>query len=179
MLGTVIPLLEVALDGALLKFLLDEVHDPLCHDVFERINNDESRHLAVDFHVLGMLGAQSEGNSTWEPALDLFKPGVLASVPIGLPLFTKMRDNLIRMGLDPERLEASIERFGQLAAREPAATNNPSYRRLRYATPRLFEEDHWINALAQVLMAITDRIPTGALGKPPSWIDQLTHEPVA
>jgi hypothetical protein len=51
-LGSVIPLLEVALDGALVKFLLDEVHDPLCHDVFERINSDESRHLAVDFHVL-------------------------------------------------------------------------------------------------------------------------------
>ena len=43
LLGTVIPMLEVALDGALLKFLLDEVHDPVCHQVFEKINNDESR----------------------------------------------------------------------------------------------------------------------------------------
>src|SRR6476661_1443083 len=42
-LGTVIPMLEVALDGALLKFLLEEVHDPVCHQVFEEINNDESR----------------------------------------------------------------------------------------------------------------------------------------
>src|SRR5579875_2627790 len=39
-LGTVIPMLEVALDGALLKFLLDEVDDPVCHQVFEKINND-------------------------------------------------------------------------------------------------------------------------------------------
>ncbi len=37
-------MLEVALDGALLKFLLDEVDDPVCHQVFEKINNDESRH---------------------------------------------------------------------------------------------------------------------------------------
>ena len=51
-LGTVIPMLEVALDGALLKFLLDEVDDPVCHQVFEKINNDESRHIAVDFEVL-------------------------------------------------------------------------------------------------------------------------------
>ena len=56
LLGTVIPMLEVALDGALLKFLLDEVDDPVCHQVFEKINNDESRHLAVDFEVLDMIG---------------------------------------------------------------------------------------------------------------------------
>ncbi len=56
MLGTVIPMLEVALDGALLKFLLEEVNDPVCHQVFEKINNDESRHLAVDFEVLDMIG---------------------------------------------------------------------------------------------------------------------------
>ncbi len=55
-LGTVIPMLEVALDGALLKFLLEEVHDPVCHQVFEKINNDESRHIAVDFDVLNMIG---------------------------------------------------------------------------------------------------------------------------
>lgn len=55
-LGTVIPMLEVALDGALLKFLLDEVDDPVCHQVFEKINNDESRHIAVDFEVLEMIG---------------------------------------------------------------------------------------------------------------------------
>ena len=55
-LGTVIPMLEVALDGALLKFLLEEVHDPVCHQVFEKINNDESRHIAVDFEVLDMIG---------------------------------------------------------------------------------------------------------------------------
>ena len=55
-LGTVIPMLEVALDGALLKFLLDTVDDPVCHQVFEKINNDESRHIAVDFEVLNMIG---------------------------------------------------------------------------------------------------------------------------
>ena len=178
-LGTVIPLLEVALDGALLKFLLDEVHDPLCHAVFERINNDESRHLAVDFHVLGVLGAKSEGVTTWDVILDLLNPGVLTGAPVGLPLLTKMRDNLVEMGLAPEKLDAAVDRFGQLASREPGAANNPSYRRLTYATRRLFDDDHWISALAKVLVALTDRIPPGALGKPPSWIDQLTYEPVA
>jgi hypothetical protein len=31
LLGTVIPMLEAALDGALLRFLIDEVDDPVCH----------------------------------------------------------------------------------------------------------------------------------------------------
>lgn len=57
-LSAVIPLLEVALDGALLKFLLDEVTDPLCHAVFERVNNDESRHLAVGFEVMDRVGSR-------------------------------------------------------------------------------------------------------------------------
>jgi hypothetical protein len=45
-LGSAIPMLEVALDGALLKFLTEEVPDPLCQVVFDKVNNDESRHLA-------------------------------------------------------------------------------------------------------------------------------------
>ena len=60
-LGTGIPMLESALDGALLKFLLDEVDDPVCHQVFEKINNDESRHIAVDFEVLNMIGHAKSG----------------------------------------------------------------------------------------------------------------------
>lgn len=57
-LGTVIPSLECALDGALVKFLLDEVRDPLCHEVFRHINSDESRHLAVGFQVLSSNSAR-------------------------------------------------------------------------------------------------------------------------
>ena len=46
-LGSVIPMLEVALDGALCTFLLEQVADPVCHDAFKRINDDESRHLGA------------------------------------------------------------------------------------------------------------------------------------
>lgn len=45
-LGAVIPMLEVALDGALCTFLLETVDDPVCHQAFELINGDEARHLA-------------------------------------------------------------------------------------------------------------------------------------
>lgn len=178
-LGSVIPLLEVALDGALLKFLLDEVHDPLCHEVFERINNDESRHLAVDFHVLELLGQGDQPDPRRAAVRALTNPGVLTSIPIAIPLFTKMRNNLVAMGLDETRLYAAIERYGQLASRNDSATNNHSYRVLRHFSGDVIDEDSWLTALAEVLVGITDAIPRAALGRPPSWIASLTHEPVA
>ena len=55
-LGTVVPMLEIALDGALCTFLLETVKDPVCHQAFEKINDDESRHLGVGFSVMEMQG---------------------------------------------------------------------------------------------------------------------------
>lgn len=37
------PMLEVALDGALCTFLLHTVDNPVCHQAFELINCDEAR----------------------------------------------------------------------------------------------------------------------------------------
>lgn len=178
-LGSVIPLLEVALDGALLKFLLDEVSDPLCHEVFERINNDESRHLAVDFDVLGQLGGGSSEDTVRTLLRSLRNPGVLTSIPIAIPLFAKMRNNLVEMGLDESRLYASIERYGQLAARDGDAAENPTFRLLRNYGELVVDEDSWIQQLTALLITITDRIPKRALGPPPTWTRELTYEPVA
>ncbi|MGI8792109.1 MAG: ferritin-like domain-containing protein, partial [Acidimicrobiales bacterium] len=178
-LGSVIPLLEVALDGALLKFLLEQVHDPLCHEVFERINNDESRHLAVDFHVLGLLGEQSSEHTLTSIAKGLTNPGVLTALPIAIPLFTKIRNSLVEMGLDESRLYESIERYGQLAARNGDATRNPSFRVLRRYGDLVVDEDSWLQPLSAVLVAISDSLPKRALGRPPSWTKELTYEPVA
>lgn len=178
-LGSVIPLLEVALDGALLKFLLDEVSDPLCHEVFDRINNDESRHLAVDFHVLGQLGGGTSQDQIRTVLRSLSNPGVLTSIPIAIPLFAKMRDNLVEMGLDESRLYASIERYGQLAERDGDAARNPTFRVLRHYGDLVVDADSWIQQLTTLLITITDRIPKQALGPPPSWTRELTYEPVA
>jgi hypothetical protein len=178
-LGSVIPLLEVALDGALLKFLLDEVHDPLCHAVFERINNDESRHLAVDFHVLAMLGERAGDASALRLLRSLANPGVLTGVPIALPLLTKMRNNLVEVGLGEERLHAAVERFGQLAGRDGRANQNRSYGVLHHYSDAIVDDTSWIHALSEVLVTLTDSIPSRALGRPPSWVSELTHEPVA
>ncbi|MBK6519303.1 MAG: ferritin-like domain-containing protein [Polyangiaceae bacterium] len=43
---------ELLLDIALLRSIDDYVDDPVCHDVMKLINRDESRHVAVDYHMV-------------------------------------------------------------------------------------------------------------------------------
>src|SRR5712672_3230950 len=103
-LGTVIPMLEVALDGALLKFLLDEVDDPVCHQVFEKINNDESRHIAVDFEVLNMIGSAKARRLAIEFIGNVASPGLIIGALMYAPLLNRVRNELGAMGMEPERL---------------------------------------------------------------------------
>src|SRR6266568_106925 len=93
-LGTVIPMLEVALDGALLKFLLDEVDDPVCHQVFEKINNDESRHIAVDFEVLDMIGHASARRLAIEFVGNIASPAVIIGALMYAPLLNRIRKEI-------------------------------------------------------------------------------------
>ena len=43
---------ELILDVALLRSLNDYVDDPMSHQAMELINRDESRHIAIDFHMV-------------------------------------------------------------------------------------------------------------------------------
>ena len=43
---------EILLDVALLRSLNDFVDDDMSHQAMDRINRDESRHIAVDFHMV-------------------------------------------------------------------------------------------------------------------------------
>ena len=98
-LGSVIPMLEVTLDGALCKFLLDEVKDPVCHEVFKKINADEARHLGVDFHVLEMMGHGPMYRLALESIATAINPKLLLGVAVYFPLLNRMRDNIVNMGL--------------------------------------------------------------------------------
>src|SRR5258708_4734911 len=98
-LGTVIPMLDVALDGALLKFLLDEVDDPGCHQVFEKINNDESRHLGGDFEVLDMIGHAKIRRLLIDFVGHNATPGLIIGALIGPPLINTIPNEISSMGM--------------------------------------------------------------------------------
>ena len=176
-LGTVIPMLEVALDGALIKFLLDEVNDPLCHEVFERINNDESRHLAVDFHVLEMLGERHVPQPRLAALANSFRPSRLAGAIIAIPLFSRISQNVKAMGLDGARLYSSLSRFNAIGDRNPLVGRNPVYRAMAKRTKAVVKNGPEYEWLAEGMVTLSEYYPRFLLRPVPAWINQLTHEP--
>jgi rubrerythrin len=178
-LGTVIPMLEVALDGALLKFLLEEVHDPVCHQVFEKINNDESRHLAVDFEVLDMIGNAKARKLAIDFIGSVASPGLIIGTIMYVPLLNRVRNEIVAMGLRPERLYKAVQRFSTLGERGQHTRRVPTYRVLRRHAGWVTNPHHPYHVLANSMVWLSDRYPKPLLSPIPSWFKELTHEPAA
>jgi hypothetical protein len=178
-LGTVIPMLEVALDGALLKFLLEEVHDPVCHQVFEKINNDESRHLAVDFEVLDMIGNATARKLAIDFVGSVASPGLIIGTIMYVPLLNRVRNEIVAMGLRPERLYKAVQRFSTLGERGRHTRRVPTYRALKRHAGWVTNPRHPYHLLANTMVWLSDRYPKPLLSPIPSWFNELTHEPAA
>lgn len=178
-LAAAIPMLEVALDGALLKFLVDEVHDPLCGTVFDRVNNDESRHLSVGFHVLDLLGDEP----VYRQVADLLRSGlnpVLLVRLLGvLPLLSRECDNMEAMGIDERRLQEALGRFARLGDRSPRTKRGVGYQLLKWYGTVLVDSSHPYHIFGNLLLDLTNFYPRRLIRPVPSWIRQLTYEPVA
>ena len=179
LLGTVIPMLEVALDGALLKFLLDEVHDPVCHQVFEKINNDESRHLAVDFEVLDMIGHAKIRRMLIDFIGHNATPGLIIGAIMGAPLINRIRNEITAMGMEPERLYRAVKRFKELGDRSQHTKRVPTYRFLRRYAGAVTNPRHPYHLLANSMVWLSDQYPKAMLPSVPTWVKEVTHEPAA
>ncbi|SPM41821.1 putative reductase, partial [Mycobacterium numidiamassiliense] len=178
-LGTVIPMLEVALDGALLKFLLDSVQDPVCHQVFEKINNDESRHIAVDFEVLEMIGNASARRLAIEFVGRLATPGLILGALMYVPLLNRIRNEMAGMGMDAERLYNAVKRFQQLGERGERTPRVPAYKLLRRHGGWVVNPRHPYQLLANSMVWLSDFYPKALLRPMPAWSKELTHNPAA
>jgi len=178
-LGTVIPMLEVALDGALLKFLLDEVDDPVCHQVFEKINNDESRHIAVDFEVLNMIGHADARRLAIEFVGNIASPGVIIGILMYIPLLNRIRNEIIGMGMEPERLYNAVKRFRTLGERSEHTRRVPTYQLLKFHAKAVVNPDNPYHWVANPMVWLSDRYPQRLLPPIPSWFKELTYKPVA
>ncbi|OBI76017.1 reductase [Mycobacterium asiaticum] len=178
-LGTVIPMLEVALDGALLKFLLDSVTDPVCHEVFEKINNDESRHIAVDFAVLDMIGNATARRLAIEFVGTVATPGLIIGALMYVPLLNRIRNEMAGMGMDAERLYNAVKRFKQLGERGERTPRVPAYRVLKRHAAMVVNPRHPYHLLANSMVWLSERYPRPLLKPVPTWFRELTHEPAA
>jgi len=179
-LATLIPMLECALDGALVKFLLDEVTDPVCHEVFKHINSDEARHIVADFEVLNLIGAGPTHKLLIDSVGSLRPEIVLGLVVVFVPLINKMRDNIVAMGLPEQKLYNAVKRFVTIGSRGEFTHRVPAYHFFRMYSGMVINRAHpYHKLLADPMVKITGFIPARILGKPQSWTEELTHEPVA
>lgn len=178
-LGTVIPMLEVALDGALLKFLLEEVHDPVCHQVFEKINNDESRHIAVDFEVLDLLGHAKARKLLIDFVGTTVSPSVILGTVMYLPLLNRMRNNIVGMGFDPKRFYVSVNRFKRMGDRGERTARVPLFHVVKWHAGMVVNPRHPYHLLANSMVWASERVPTRLLPGIPSWVREITYEPVS
>jgi len=178
-LGTVIPMLEVALDGALIKFITDEVKDPVAQEVFKRINSDESRHLAVDFEVMDILGHADMRKLVVEFVGSWMNPALVVGTLSYFPLLNKMRDNIVGMGLQEQRLYGAIDRFRKLGDRSHGAQRLPTYQVLKWHAAMVVDRSHPYHLLADRMVWLTDHYPRRLLRPIPSWFKEITYEPAA
>jgi hypothetical protein len=179
-LGSVIPMLEIVLDGSLCKFLLEKVQDPVCHAAFEKINGDEARHLGVDFHVLDVLGY----GKTWQQALRFTGQILNLELMIGiltyLPLLNKMRDNLMELGLPEEKLNVALRKYRTIGGGTAQGRRNPWFQLIsghgQVVADRRYRFYH---APVDGLVWLTGKLPARLLPKPPSWVKELTWKSAA
>lgn len=178
-LGTVIPMLEVALDGALLKFLLEEVHDPVCDQVFAKINNDESRHIAVGFEVLDMLGHATLRKLLIDFVGAVASPSLIIGALVYVPLLNRTRDEVTAMGFPAQRLYTAMERFQKLGDRSEHAPRVPLYRVVKWHAGLVIDSTHPYHWLANTMVWASDRIPRRVLPAVPTWFREITSEPIS
>lgn len=174
-LASTIPLLEVALDGALLKFLTDAVEDPLCQAVFDKVNNDESRHLAVGFHVMDLIGATPLHRQLRSLAVAGRNPSGLLELIGALPVLVQVRGKVVDAGLDERRLAEAIGRFATIGANGAHTENNVMFRLLRASNEILTDPRHPFHHVTGAVAAVSNRVPAVFLPNLPSWAGTVTH----
>lgn len=179
-LAALIPMLEVALDGALVKFLTDEVKDPVCHEVFRHINSDEARHITTDFEVLDLIGARGPVENLVK-GVGLLDPRVLVGlIVVFVPLINKIRDNVVGMGLDERKLMNAVRRFAKIGGRGEHTRYVPTYHIFRVLAGMITDREHpYHRLLADPMVKLTGKLPARLLGKPQSWVKGLSPEAVA
>lgn len=179
-LGAVIPMLEIALDGALCTFLLETVDDPICHRAFDLINGDEARHLGVGFSVMEMQGYNKTVIELGKMAARVLDPRLMLGILAYLPLLNKMRDNVVGMGLPESKLYAAMNKFSRIGGRTADGRRNPWFQIIRWQASMVVNRKNKLyHAPVDAMVRATDNLPQNRMPDMPSWVHELTYQPTA
>lgn len=124
--GAIIVLFELALDSILIATLKSLMDDPLQSEVFRRIDQDESRHLAMDYWLLNRLGL--EPPSDLRPSAKMVRTLGKAApfAPIGILVFLRSTAAMQR-SIRPEFLTRYWERVQAVKRKAPNAEHVPAF----------------------------------------------------
>ncbi len=121
---------ELVLDVALLRAVNDYVDDPLSRAVIEKINQDESRHIAMDFYLMEEFGKQeAEPPSAKELAAMMTDLNLFGSLTWALLFFGDFFSRVVAV-MDPEavRFIEAQSRFRMLGRKNSDIAKNRGYR---------------------------------------------------
>jgi hypothetical protein len=135
-------LFELALDSLLIPALKGLTSDPIQTDVFRRIDQDESRHLAMDYWLLDRKGSSQAGKTFREiieeaegrhSKLDRVRGRVnlartLVTFIIGFGAMSLATKSLRDEMSDPKRIAHYLKRVAKVPERAPRAMDVPGYR---------------------------------------------------
>lgn len=110
-LGLVILMLEIVLDGVFCIFLLEIVDDLVCYQVFVKINDDEFCYLGVGFYVLEMQGYGLLYLKMLKVLGIIVDLCLIFGVVFYVLLFNWMCDNIIEMGFGEECFYVVMRKF--------------------------------------------------------------------
>ncbi len=144
---------ELVLDVALLRAVNDYVEDPLSRAVIEKINQDESRHIAMDFYLMEEFGKQeSEPPTVKELATLMTNLNLFGSLTWALLFFGDFFARVVAI-MDPkaDRFMEAQRRFQMLGKKNPDIAKNRGYSILVRISATLREIFPRYNAVSSTL----------------------------
>jgi hypothetical protein len=106
-------------------------------------------------------------------------PGLVIGMIMYVPLLNRMRNNIVDMGLEPERLYKAMLRFKELGGRAEYTWRVPTYQILKLHSRMVVNSRNPYHWVANPMVWASDRYPRALLRPIPSWFKELTHEPAA
>jgi 2-phospho-L-lactate transferase/gluconeogenesis factor (CofD/UPF0052 family) len=109
----------------------------------------------------------------------LVDPRILTGALLYIPLLTRMLMNLNAMGLSEEKLYNAVTRYANVGDRSEHTRRVPGYHILKAHMSSSIKRSQPLHFVSQRLGNAIDVFPVQIFGRPPSWTDELTYEPVA
>ncbi|GAC1376501.1 MAG: hypothetical protein NVSMB40_15570 [Aquirhabdus sp.] len=107
-------------------------------------------------------------------------PRLILGIESYLPLLNKMRDNVIKMVLPEEKLYAAMKKFEKIAGRTAEGRRNPWYQIISWNGRMVVNRQNRIyHTPVDAMVRATDMLPQSSMPDMPSWVKELTYEPIA